>query len=134
MNHGEICEVFCKAALGYKPVKDANTRHDKGHDIEEINASVKSHSCGLTDRKDLRAICNNKEEFITKFFEEEQKDTIYIYVCEKDGFVTLWFMNREEFITFTENFGSYDKHDKKIRFKKADSTINKYCEKMLNAA
>lgn len=51
MNHGDFCEVLAKHCLGFKAEKDKNTRFDMGADIPELNASVKSIRCGLTDTK-----------------------------------------------------------------------------------
>ena len=76
MNHGEYAECLAKFVLGYKAEKDANTRFDKGEDIPELNASVKSWNCGLTDMK----LADNKEEFLHKFWEMSNPNVTYIWV------------------------------------------------------
>lgn len=134
MNHGELCEVLAKSVLGYEPKKDANTRHDKGHDIPELNASVKSHKCGLTDRKDLRT--GDKWEYFNEFFATEKPNTIYIWVYEYGDFVNLWYMNRNEFREFVLNCAKWDgsKGQNKWRFNICDNTVNQYLESKLCAA
>lgn len=129
-NHGDLCEILAKSVLGYEPKKDANTRHDKGHDIPELNASVKSYKCGLSDRKDLRV---DKWYFFNKFFADELPNTTYIWVYEYGDFVDLWFMDMNEFKTFVLKCGSWDDgaHEKKWRFTKSNNTINKYLENSL---
>lgn len=131
MNHGEFCEVLAKSVLGFEPKKDANTRNDKGHDIEELNASVKSWNCGLSDRKDLG---NDKETFLSNFFATELPNTTYIWVYEYGEFVDLWFMNENEFKDFTSFCSTWDNHCQKVRFKLCNNKINNYLESMLICA
>ena len=49
VNGGEFAEIVCKAVRGFEAVKDANTKFDKGSDIEETRTSIKSNGSGLTD-------------------------------------------------------------------------------------
>ena len=121
MNHGDFCECLAKSVLGLEPKKDANTPSHLGHDIPELNASVKSNNCGLSDRKDLRHL--GKEEFIRKFFADEKRGTIYIYVYESGDYVTLYYMSRKEFRTFINKFAFYDNYCGKIRFPKSETKI-----------
>ena len=125
MNHGDFCECLTKSVLGLEAVKDANTRNDKGHDIPEYNASVKSWNCSLSDRKDLG---NTFEEYYNNFFASELDDTNYIWVYEYDEFVDLWFMNSTEFKTFVKDCSMWDEYAKKIRIKLCNSKINAYLE------
>lgn len=132
MNHGEFCEVLAKSVLGFEPKKDANTRHDKGDDIPELHASVKSYKAGLTDRKDLRT---DKWAYFNGFFADEKRDTTYIWVYEYDEFVDLWFMNYDEFKEFVLNCAKWDdnKSQKKCRFTLCNNKINRYLEDKLCA-
>lgn len=127
MNHGEFCECLAKSVLGYDAIKDANTAYDMGHDIPEINASVKSWNCGLTDRK----LADNRAEFVERFFETSDKNTTYLWVYEYGEMVDLWYMNESEFRQFTEQFGNWDGYAKKIRFKTCNNKINAWLESHL---
>lgn len=132
MNHGEFCECLAKSVLGYEPKKDANTKYNKGYDIKELHASIKSYNCGLTDAKELRGL--GFEKFLTQFFATELEDTNYIWVYEYDEFVDLWFMNKNEFEYFARNCSMYDNHCQKIRFKLCNNKINAFLEKMLESS
>lgn len=127
MNHGEYCECLAKSVLGFEAKKDANTRADKGHDIPELNASVKSWNCGLSDRKDLRGL--GFKEFYKRFFADEIKDTTYIWVHDYGEMVDLYYLSQKEFKTFTKEFGRYYDYEQKIRFKVSENKIVKYLEK-----
>lgn len=128
MNHGDLCECLAKSVLGYEAKKDANTRNDKGHDIPELNASVKSWNCGLSDRKDLG---NDAESFFNNFFATELPNTQYIWVYEYSEFVDLWFMTSNEFKAFTKACGMWDNYCVKWRFKMCDNKVNAYLESKL---
>lgn len=124
MNHGEYAECLAKHVLGYEAIKDANTRFDMGEDIPELNASVKSWNCGLTDMK----LADNKEEFLTKFWEMSNHDVTYIWVNDYADMVDIYFMNEAEFKKFTEQFGSWDGYCKKIRFKTCVNKITAWLD------
>ena len=121
MNHGEYMECLVKAVLGFEPRKDANTRFDKGEDIPELNASVKSWNCGLTDMK----LADNKEEFLRKFWEMSTA-TAYIWGYDYNDMVDVWIMDENEFKEFVNEFGSWDEYCKKIRFKTCNRKINEW--------
>ena len=127
MNHGEYAECLAKFVLGYKAEKDANTRFDAGEDIPELNASVKSWNCGLTDTK----LADNKEDFLRKFWEMSNPNVTYIWVYDYADMVDLWFMNTEEFKRFVNHCATWDEHCKKIRFKLCNNKINAYLEAQL---
>lgn len=124
MNHGEYCECLAKYCLGYEPKKDTNTRFDKGEDIPELKASVKSTKCGLTDKK----LADNRKDYMRKFWRMSPMDTIYIWVYENADIVNLWYMTRKEFQRFCRQFGSWDNYCKKIRFTTCDNKVNKWLE------
>jgi hypothetical protein len=122
MNHGEYAECLAKSVLGFEPKKDANTRFDKGEDIPELNASVKSWNCGLTDMK----LADNKAEFLEKFWAMSNPTTTYIWAYDYGEMVDIWFMDYKEFQAFTETFGSWDSYCQKIRFKTCNNKINEW--------
>lgn len=130
MNHGDFCECLAKSVLGFEPKKDANTRNDKGHDIEELNASVKSWNCGLSDRKDLG---KDRETYVKTFFSTELPNTTYIWVFESGEYVDLWYLNEEEFRLFVDECAMWDNHCEKIRFKLCNNKINVWLESKLVA-
>lgn len=129
MNHGEYCECLAKSVLGLAPEKDANTRHDEGHDIPELNASVKSWNCGLTDRKDFRGL--GFEEFCNRFFAEELPNTTYIWVHDYGEMVDLYYMDSDEFKEFTLNCGKYYEYEAKVRFKLCENKIVNYLDSVV---
>ena len=127
MNHGEYCECLAKSVLGYEPKKDANTRADEGHDIPEINASVKSWGCGLSDRKDLKGL--GFDEFFNRFFADELPNTTYMWVHDYGEMVDLYYMNEVEFKQFTKDCSKYYDYEQKIRFKSVcENKIVKYLD------
>lgn len=131
MNHGDYCECLAKSVLGYEPRKDGNTRSDRGHDIEEINASVKSWRCGVSDRNDLKAL-GNREDFLYNFFRDELPNTTYIWVNDYEDMVDLYYMTSDEFKAFVDACASWENFSSKIRFSKSINTIVNYLEKMLD--
>lgn len=123
MNHGEYCECLAKHMLGYEVSKDANTRFDMGEDIPELNASIKSWNCSLTDMK----LGNTKEEFLAKFWEMSNATT-YMWIDDYADMVDIWEMNETEFKAFIEMFGSWDNYSKKIRIKISINKIRTWLE------
>lgn len=126
MNHGDYAECLAKAVLGFDPVKDANTRFDKGEDIPELNASVKSWNCGLTDTK----LGHNREEFLENFWARSTAET-YIWVNDYADVVDLYMMNPDEFKQFVDHIASWDNHCEKIRFKTCIAKTVAYLEAQL---
>lgn len=127
MNHGEFCECLAKHVLGYVASKDANTRFDMGEDIPELNASVKSWNCGLTDMR----LSNDRDEYLAKFFAMSNPSTTYIWVDDYADMVDLYFMDYEEFKAFTYEIGTWDSYCSKIRFKLSRKKIVQYFEAKL---
>lgn len=111
-NGGEFAEVVCKAVRGFEAVKDANTKFDKGSDIEETATSIKSHGCGLTDEK----LADNKEDFLKVYFERVHSTNVD-YVIIVDDIVNIYNMDMNEFKLFTNEFAKWDTHSKKVRIK-----------------
>ena len=117
-NSGEFCEIVCKAVRGFKAEKDANTPFDKGSDIEETRTSIKSHGCGLTDRK----LADNKEDFLAEYFRLTHSTNVDYVVIINDE-VSIYNMNMNEFKEFTAEFAKWDKHSKKVRIKTSGKMI-----------
>ena len=124
MNHGEFCEVLAKHCLGYEAKKDGNTAFNAGADIPELNASVKSIRCGLTDMK----LGNDPEIWWERFWKMADETQIVIWVCEHDEEVDLWFMSHEEFKEFCEKFAKWDDYCKKYRINTCANKTNAWLE------
>ena len=80
-NGGEFAECVCKAIRGFKAEKDANTKFDKGSDIEETKTSIKSNGCGLTDEK----LADNKEDFLAEYFRRTHSTNVdYVIIIDEE--------------------------------------------------
>lgn len=112
VNGGEFAEIVCKAIRGFEAVKDANTKFDKGSDIEETKTSIKSHGCGLTDKK----LADNREDFLAEYFRRTHSTNVD-YVDIQNDEVTIYNMDMNEFREFTNEFAKWDKHCEKVRIK-----------------
>lgn len=111
-NGGEFAEIVCKAIRGYKAEKDANTKFDKGSDIEETRTSIKSHKCGLTDEKSIRT---TKEYYYEQYFNRVHSTNVD-YVIIIDDVVYIYNMDLQtEFKELVDKFSYWDKSEKKIR-------------------
>lgn len=95
MNSGEFAEVVTKSVLGFDAHKDANTAYDKGSDIEELNASVKSSKASLTSM----VLADTFEESMNVYFATTHS-SLFIYTVVMDGMATLYMMNAIEFKEF----------------------------------
>ena len=124
-NGGEFSEVVCKAIRGFEPKKDANTKFDKGSDIEETRTSIKSSGCGLTDEK----LADSKEDFLAEYFRRTHSTNVdYVIIIDEE--VTIYNMNMEEFKEFTANFATWDKHSTKVRIKTSGKMIKWFEERV----
>lgn len=103
MNHGEYCERMAKAILGYKPTKDS-VAFDKGHDLPELQASIKSYKCGLSDCKNMP---ENPKDFLKDFWKRETAK-MFIYVCDHGDYMNLYLLNRSEFRMFVNRFFKWE--------------------------
>ena len=111
MNGGEFAEIIAKAVLGYESRKDANTAFDKGSDIPEIEASVKSSKATLVNKK----LADTFEGSIKEYFKATHSK-IFIYVVIIDDTATLYMMNANEFESFIKAFAGMNERGF-IRFK-----------------
>ena len=124
MNHGEYAECLAKHLLGYEAHKDGCTAFDKGDDIPELNASVKSLNCSLSDCKDMP---KDPTAFMEAFWERDHS-SMFIWVDDYADMVDLWFMNKEEFKRFAERFATWEKSLEKYRIKVCRNKIIAYLE------
>ena len=124
-NGGEFAEIVCKAVRGFEAVKDANTKFDKGSDIEETRTSIKSSGCGLTDEK----LADNREDFLAEYFRRTHSTNVD-YVIIIDDEVIIYNMNMDEFKEFTNEFAKWDKHSTKVRIKTSTKMIKWFEEKV----
>lgn len=125
MNHGEFAEIVTKDILGFESVKDANTAFDKGSDIPEIKASVKSSKASLTSMK----LADTFEESMNEYFKRTHSE-IFIYTVIIDENATLYMMNKKEFRLFMMNFSSLNER-KVIRFKATSGKMVKFLESLV---
>lgn len=111
-NAGDFIECATKYALGLPFNKDANGRYDKGSDIPELNASVKSSKFTLT----TAAIGNNFDEILDNYF-ATCPSTLWIYGVKLDDTLITYEMNAIEFRQFVKVWCSYDNYRGQIRCK-----------------
>ena len=99
MNNGEYMECMVKSVLGYEAVKDANVPYDRGSDIPELNASVKSSRFTLTNR----SLADDFETSLKEYFRTVHS-TIWLYGIQLDDQITIYEMNAQEFESFLRAF------------------------------
>lgn len=99
MNHGQLCEVMAKAAHGLDVTVDANTPFDRGSDIPQFSASVKSSRATLCTEK----LDASYDGFIAKFF-QRTASTSFWYVEDAGELVTIYKMDAETFEKFLRRF------------------------------
>ena len=121
MNHGEFCERMAKAILGFNPDKDS-VAFDKGYDIPELKASVKSYKCGLSNCKDMP---RNPAEFIAEFWKRDIAE-LHIYVCDHGETMTLYMMNTPEFQRFIGHFAKWEEDTHNFRMYTCDSKVERW--------
>lgn len=122
MNAGEFTECMVKACMGFSCEKDANTPYDRGSDIPEINASVKSGGATLVNMK----LGATDSEFLNVFFENVHSDK-FIWGVVIDDQLTTYTMNAKEFRPFCENFGKINERGY-FRFKKTSGKMLSWLE------
>lgn len=111
-NHGDFIEIMVKYHMGFKAGKDGNTPYDKGSDIEEIRASVKSSRATLVNKK----LGNDMAESLHTYFTNVHSNK-WFFGHDIDGELHVYTMNAEEFNAFCNAFAGYDKSREVVRFK-----------------
>ena len=130
LNHGDYAEILCKHCLGFTAEKDANTRYDKGHDIPELAASVKSWQCGLTVKKDMP---REKMEFLEVFMANDPSEQ-FIFVADVAEEVNLYYLDREEMKNFILDLWHWDTYCNNWRVTSSVNKIFNYFESKLAVA
>ena len=127
-NFGNYAEAVVNEWAGYGFGFDTYAvPFDKGSDIEELNASVKSSGASLA--------ClygSDKADIIREYFARVHS-TMWIYVVEVDSEFWLYQMNAEEFKTMLEEFSGLTRESGKeirykLRLKKTSSKMVKWLE------
>lgn len=99
LNAGEFLEAAAKAAHGLDPAKDANTRFDKGSDVPEFHASVKSGKASLTNMQ----LADTFEASVAAYFEQVASSEFW-YVTQLDDMLVIYKMNATKFERFVRKF------------------------------
>lgn len=120
-NNGDLAEITVKAALGYAPIKDANTAYNIDSDIPEICASVKSAKATLCSAK----LGNDFDSVLTAFMNTVHS-TCFIWAIADIDNVEFWEMNASEFVEFTKLFGYFTEDRKVIRYKTSSKAMIKW--------
>lgn len=123
-NIGEAVEIFTKAVLGFSASKDANTSFDKGSDIEEINASVKSGKATL-----VNSVLGNDFHSIKSEYFKRVHSTLWIFGVIINDNIILYSMHKKEFELFLDTFGYYDKSRQVIRIKGISGKMLQWLDK-----
>ena len=100
-NGGEFKEAALKHCIGVPALKDANTPFDKGSDIPELKASVKSSRFTLTTEVLADTFEKSKEVFFRRVHSNK-----FIYVVIIENELTAYTMNKREFSEFLDNWAS----------------------------
>lgn len=124
MNAGEWKEAIAKAALGYMARKDGNTTYDKGSDIPELNASVKSSKASLTNM----ALADTFEASIRTYFANVHSN-LFIWVEVVDEEIILYMMTADEFESFIRKFSALNERGV-IRFKASSAKLVSFLESL----
>ena len=121
-NHGDFCEMIAKHVNGLDPVKDASTAFDKGCDIPEFEASVKSDDGSLAEKGMLAG--DTKEEQIADYMRRVVA-TEFWWVTIDGNKVVIYIMNAEKFEKFLHKFTTL-RGDGKIRFLTTSELMKKW--------
>lgn len=112
MNHGDLCEAMFKFVLGYEARKDACGAYDKTDDVPEIGASVKSSKCTLVNK-----VLGYDFDSVKKHYFATCHSTLWVWVSIHEETLSAYYMSREEFESFMDNWASFMADRKVIRFK-----------------
>ena len=127
-NFGQLAEAVVSEWAGYGFRFDCDhVPFDKGSDIEELNASVKSSGASLACLYGA-----DKAEIITEYFARVHS-SMWIYAVQVDSEWWLYQMNADEFRKFLEEFSGLTRESGKeirykVRLKKTSSKMVKWLE------
>ena len=122
-NGGEALEIMLKSGLKLEAVKDANTSFDKGDDIPEYKASVKSPKFTLTTVK----LGNDFETIVSEYFKRTASEQVIWGYIAGEEIVTYW-MSMDEFREYLEAWGYYDSHSGYVRGKALSGRMLRWLE------
>lgn len=129
-NAGEFLESVAKAHRGLDYTVNPTTSFDKGSDIEEEKASVKSSGASLA--------ClygDTKEEIIKEFFERVASEK-FIYMTMNEEHITEYEMNKDEFRIFLTEWSILAKESgkdvNKVRIKNTSNKMVQWLENLAN--
>lgn len=123
VNHGEFAEVMLKSVLGYAAVKDACGAYDVTDDIPELNMSVKSSKATLVNRP----LGYDFNSFKDVYF-HTCHSTKWAYVSTTTESLTVYYMDRDEFESFIDNWATFTADRKVIRFKEESNKMLRWLD------
>lgn len=125
-NHGEWCESVVKFHRGYDYLVNPATSYDKGSDIEEMSASVKSSNASLA------SVYGATYEIIKNVYFANVHSTLWIYVQDVGDEIIEYHMNREEFEIFLDEFHEMSHESgtnlQKVRIRKTSGKMMRWLE------
>lgn len=132
-NRGELCESIAKHHRGIYTEINPNTSWDKGSDIEEEFASIKSSEGGLG--RGIGGYDNSASDKIKTYFKNtHSKVFIWIEFNEETQQVTEYQMNKSEFgrfvYYFTRIHNMSNKKEISVRFRKTSKKMIDFLEAM----
>lgn len=127
-NTGDLHEIVTKSVLGFSAEKDANTSFDKGSDIPELFASIKSGKATLTS-----TVLGNDYISVKDNYFKRVHSKLWIFAIIIDENINLYFMDKKDFALFMDNFSYFDKSRKVIRFKSASGKMITWLDKTCNS-
>ena len=126
MNAGQFKQIARVAALFGRIDRPDHVPYDVDSDIPELHESVKSSKATLVNM----VLGNNLEETLDFYF-AHTASKVHSWVCLVDEEITTYIMNNDEFRTFTEEFGWFDKDRKVVRYKAESTKMIKWLEARL---
>jgi hypothetical protein len=123
MNAGEFLEILTKHCKGYNAQKDANTAYDKGSDLAELNASIKSSKATLTTKN----LGGSFDEILRNYF-QSVPSTLWIWAVLVDETLITYEMNRTEFEQFTRQWAGYSENRSVVRYKITSNIMIQWLE------
>lgn len=126
-NGGELKEALFKACMGFEAKKDACGAYDKTDDVPELCASVKSSKATLVNK-----VLGYDFESVKRHYFATCHSTLWVWVSIHDEELTAYHMDAAEFENFLNNWASFDKDRKVIRFKAESGRMLRWLEERAN--
>ena len=122
-NYGSAAQVNYDFQKTGKARKHDNVPFDKGSDIPEISASVKSSKATLVNMK----LADTFDESVEVYFQNTHS-TCFIYTVLMDDMTNIYMMDKEEFREFIYKFASLNERGF-IRFKATSGKTIQWLER-----